>query len=322
MLRAWKDARPGEAFVPRPSVQAAAPCLGPRSDCDASPPAPAATPVCKFFLNTGRCALGDACPRRHDAAADTQASLTCASPACLATPLIARRTTQAWVAARRSRRAALSAAEGNPHAVGAPAKRLRAASFAAWLVRTYGLETLRAGSLGVVDVAGGAGGVAFELHCRYGVPTTVVDPRAPHLSKRARAWLASQGIEEAAPGALPRHEAMLFEASTYARFAGASCFVGMHPDQATDGIVDAALAFGRPFAVVPCCVFPTLFAARRVGPDGRRVTTRRAKLRSAKCVCSSRRLLLTRHRSRALQGRAGGVPGGQSARRALRVAAV
>lgn len=31
--------------------------------------------------------------------------------------------------------------------------------------------------------------------------------------------------------------------------------VGMHPDQATDAIVDFALACSKPFAVVPCCVF-------------------------------------------------------------------
>ena len=36
----------------------------------------------------------------------------------------------------------------------------------------------------------------------------------------------------------------------------ASILVGIHPDQATEPIVDAALAFGKSFAVLPCCVFP------------------------------------------------------------------
>ena len=31
--------------------------------------------------------------------------------------------------------------------------------------------------------------------------------------------------------------------------------VGLHPDEATEAIVDWALANGRSFAVVPCCVF-------------------------------------------------------------------
>ena len=35
----------------------------------------------------------------------------------------------------------------------------------------------------------------------------------------------------------------------------ASALIGMHSDQATEAIVDAALALNKPFAVVPCCVF-------------------------------------------------------------------
>ena len=45
-----------------------------------------------------------------------------------------------------------------------------------------------------------------------------------------------------------------------------SVIVGMHPDQATEAIVDAALRADRPFAVVPCCVYPTLFPRRRRSP--------------------------------------------------------
>lgn len=35
-----------------------------------------------------------------------------------------------------------------------------------------------------------------------------------------------------------------------------SLVLGLHPDQATDSIVNFAMQFGKPFAVVPCCVFP------------------------------------------------------------------
>ena len=31
--------------------------------------------------------------------------------------------------------------------------------------------------------------------------------------------------------------------------------IGMHPDQATEPIIDMALKYQKPFAVVPCCVF-------------------------------------------------------------------
>lgn len=49
-----------------------------------------------------------------------------------------------------------------------------------------------------------------------------------------------------------------------------SAVVGLHPDQATDHIVDYALAFGKPFAVVPCCTFAKLFPLRKMA-DGRQV---------------------------------------------------
>ena len=38
----------------------------------------------------------------------------------------------------------------------------------------------------------------------------------------------------------------------------------MHPDEATEPIVDGAIRHGKPFAVLPCCVFPTAFPSRRL----------------------------------------------------------
>ncbi|EJK65168.1 hypothetical protein THAOC_14011 [Thalassiosira oceanica] len=46
---------------------------------------------------------------------------------------------------------------------------------------------------------------------------------------------------------------------------------GFHPDQATEAAVDLALLLKKPFAVVPCCVFPSEFPDRRL--DGERVKT-------------------------------------------------
>lgn len=37
-----------------------------------------------------------------------------------------------------------------------------------------------------------------------------------------------------------------------------SVLIGLHSDQATEPIVDFALRYNKPFAVVPCCVFPNL----------------------------------------------------------------
>ncbi|RLN52571.1 hypothetical protein BBJ29_000258 [Phytophthora kernoviae] len=44
----------------------------------------------------------------------------------------------------------------------------------------------------------------------------------------------------------------------------ASLLLGMHPDEATDAILDVAIKLGKPFAVVPCCVFGNTFPERRL----------------------------------------------------------
>jgi hypothetical protein len=53
---------------------------------------------------------------------------------------------------------------------------------------------------------------------------------------------------------------------------GSALLVGMHPDEATEPIVDAAIRHGKPFAVLPCCVFPTAFPCRRLASDDPVVT--------------------------------------------------
>jgi hypothetical protein len=47
-----------------------------------------------------------------------------------------------------------------------------------------------------------------------------------------------------------------------ARLDACSMVVGMHPDQVTEAVIDYALANDKSFAVVPCCVFPSLFPQR------------------------------------------------------------
>lgn len=43
-----------------------------------------------------------------------------------------------------------------------------------------------------------------------------------------------------------------------------SIVVGMHPDQATEPAIELALALGKPFAIVPCCVYSKECPKRRV----------------------------------------------------------
>jgi hypothetical protein len=40
--------------------------------------------------------------------------------------------------------------------------------------------------------------------------------------------------------------------------------VGLHPDGATDAIVEFALERGKPFAILPCCVYRKHFPHRRI----------------------------------------------------------
>ena len=43
--------------------------------------------------------------------------------------------------------------------------------------------------------------------------------------------------------------------SNHGRESTCELLIGMHPDQATESIVDMALKYQKPFAIVPCCVF-------------------------------------------------------------------
>ena len=54
--------------------------------------------------------------------------------------------------------------------------------------------------------------------------------------------------------------------------ASCSAVVGLHPDQAAGAIVEFAVGQGKPFAVVPCCVYSSAFPKRRL-PDGTPVRT-------------------------------------------------
>lgn len=54
----------------------------------------------------------------------------------------------------------------------------------------------------------------------------------------------------------------------------ATLIVGLHADGATEAIVDAALAYRKPFVVVPCCVFPNFFRTRTILVDDQPVPVR------------------------------------------------
>eukprot|EP00761_Pharyngomonas_kirbyi_P007703 gb/GECH01007713.1/.p1 GENE.gb/GECH01007713.1/~~gb/GECH01007713.1/.p1 ORF type:complete len:468 (+),score=110.58 gb/GECH01007713.1/:1-1404(+) len=150
--------------------------------------------------------------------------------------------------------------QDDPHGDKQP-KACRARQFADFLVNTYGLSYLQSGS-GVLDVAGGKGIVSFELLYRYGIPSTVIDPREAKLKRKQVRKLRKAELKP--PAVFREMFNDEFVHNHHDLVSNASLIIGMHPDEAAEPIVDTALKIGKPFAVVPCCVFPRMFPDRRL----------------------------------------------------------
>ena len=92
-------------------------------------------------------------------------------------------------------------------------------------------------------------------------------------------------------------------AAAAAAIRDAGVLLAMHPDAAAEPVVDAAIAHGKPFAVVPCCVFASAFPDRR-RPDGAPVASyedlleylqaKAPDVRRAELPCEGRRVVLWR----------------------------
>ena len=144
----------------------------------------------------------------------------------------------------------------------------RGLKFFDFLHATFGSSVLSSGG-GVLDVAGGQGQLSFELSKRD-YPCTIVDPRrlveGSGWDKRRARYLSLRGRIAAELGSRSQptvaHLQTCFDAAfpsapeTRGAWLSASLIVGLHPDQASDAIVQLSLAERRPFAIVPCCVFP------------------------------------------------------------------
>ena len=133
------------------------------------------------------------------------------------------------------------------------AKEQRHSVFAAWLVRTYGLEVLSTGA-GVLDVGGGKGGVCAALG-EMGIPTVLLEPCPRDTTGSGVSEGEGAGEDAAVDGdKAPRFEmivaslegdgsSLLVEGDvsdahadavrTDALLRSVSMVVGMHSDQAT-----------------------------------------------------------------------------------------
>ena len=250
VVESWAEANPGRAFA-REAVDGArgnesADATSRASGKDVGP--------CKFFINNGYCAKGDACKYAHDRAMQRN-----------------------WIAERKANRRQLAVESGDPHGDSVASKHRRAGEVTSWLVDKCGVDVLNSGT-GVLDVAGGRGDVSFELYTKMGIKSTLVEPRARKLNKHQHKWLKAEA-KRLKTDALDTDSWLCeqikteFSSENWHLFKDCSIIVGMHPDQATEPIIDFAIQFKKPFAVVPCCVFPDLFKHRR-DRQGKPVTQR------------------------------------------------
>ncbi|GMF64893.1 unnamed protein product [Phytophthora lilii] len=193
-----------------------------------------------------------------------------------------------WMAKRleqRAKAAHIAGDSGDPHLKIDKAQRSRI--FCDWLVESLGADRLSAGT-GVIDVAGGKGDIPIQLWIQRGIPTTLIDPvsngarcvvhelrltsfcclfcqRPMKLGKYNRKLVAKAEASEGrkmTPQLLCCLDDETLKLHTEL-FADCSLLVGMHPDEATEAIVDAALALGKPFAIIPCCVMSRVFPDRQ-----------------------------------------------------------
>lgn len=144
-------------------------------------------------------------------------------------------------------------------------KSLRAKIFASFLVDTFGFDLFRRQG-GVLDVAGGKGKLSVELAVMAQAKCTVVDPLI--RGKGGKQRLSPREIKriQRADGPLPSHMAKYFLPNDECRklVQESSCVVGLHPDECTEDLLDAALALDKPVAIVPCCVYACLRPDRRL----------------------------------------------------------
>ncbi|CAE8607626.1 unnamed protein product, partial [Polarella glacialis] len=83
---------------------------------------------------------------------------------------------------------------------------------------------------------------------------------------------------------------------------GCSLVLGFHPDEATEPIVDCALRLRKPFAVVPCCVYPSLSPSELLRLYGKSVSSyedfvvhlkaKSPRIQSAQLDCDGRNQVL------------------------------
>jgi hypothetical protein len=103
----------------------------------------------------------------------------------------------------------------------------------------------------VADVAGGRGELAFRLF-EIGKVPVIIDPRDTTFPRWVHRELRKRGVREGRISTIERWRSGVEETN----LGGFDLIVAMHPDEATELALRAAVTHDIDFAIVPCCVFP------------------------------------------------------------------
>lgn len=103
----------------------------------------------------------------------------------------------------------------------------------------------------VADVAGGHGELAYLLF-DLGKEPTIIEPRDATFPRWIHREIRKRAVREDRFVKIERVRRLVEEANLR-RF---DLIVAMHPDQATEPAIRAAIEHDLDFAVVPCCPFP------------------------------------------------------------------
>ena len=264
---------------------------------------------CKFWINQGQCHKGSSCRFAHSAERGAEAKKWIGERRARRRAAQVEEMKRNDVIYNEGSDAHDTATGTGTHSL--KTKSHRAAIFATWLVDTFGLETLRKGTgvLDVAGGRGDVSWELFAklgVPCTLVEPRQRKLNKAQHRwmkqklerglenkdagtdgPDRTKAGGTEQGMgtdkvtgtedgtEPEAPDLTSQFLCPQIRAEfcgeNFAQFKHCSVIVGMHPDQATEVIAEFALLHDKPFAIVPCCVFPTLFPDRRVWEAGENV---------------------------------------------------
>lgn len=231
----WSFISPGTFFLPKPppDISSTTPVKRSRSDQEFELP-------CKHFLNTGKC-LKSSCRYLH--------------------PEDKKELNEKRVEfVKRKRDKQLLVHEGDFMCDLASGCQ-RAKVYADWIVERFGIDFLKTGL--ILDIGGGRGDLAFELGTKLGLDCVVVDPR-PQKFKRWQLKL----IKKQPSSKVAKHIQDFFNKDFFTKHCvdieSVKLVVGLHPDEATEPIVDLAVDFSLNFSVIPCCVFAQDFPHRRL----------------------------------------------------------